>query len=116
METSLADLANDREITLTLKTEQLRIRARGCPRSDWQDAVPIPREELDRLNRAIAKAEQEKSVAQRRLAHIQGIVSLEEWRHSVAKAKMEDLQERVKELDRVKVGFYPPRTMLTFST
>ncbi|CAL7938344.1 unnamed protein product [Xylocopa violacea] len=104
METSLADLANDRETTLTLKTGQLQIRAKGCPRSDWRDAVLVPQEELDRVNRAIAKAEQQKSVAQRRLAHIQGIVSFEEWRHTVAKAKMEDLQERLKELDRVKVS------------
>ncbi|XP_076759574.1 uncharacterized protein LOC143428525 [Xylocopa sonorina] len=104
MKRSLAELANDREITLTLKTEQLQIRAKGCPRSDWQDAVLVPQEELDRVNRAIAKAEQQKSVAQRRLAHIQEIVSFEEWRHTVAKTKMEDLQERAKELDRVKVS------------
>lgn len=103
LEKSLSDLTDDREIALLLKMEQLRIRGKDCPRSDWQDAVVISQEELTRVNQAISRAERERSVAQRRLASIEDLVSLEEWHHACAKMKMEELQENAKDLDKVKV-------------
>lgn len=103
LEKSLSDLTDDREIALLLKMEQLRIRGKDCPRSDWQDAVVISQEELTRVNQAISRAERERSVAQRRLASIEDLVSLEEWYHACAKMKMEELQENAKDLDKVKV-------------
>lgn len=103
LEKSLSDLTDDREIALLLKMEQLRIRGKDCPRSDWQDAVVISQEELTRVNQAISRAERERSAAQRRLANIEDLVSLEEWHHACAKMKMEELQENAKDLDKVKV-------------
>lgn len=103
LEKSLSDLTNDREIALLLKMKQLRIRAKGCPKSDWQDAVVISQEELSHVNQAISKAERERSVAQQRLANIKELVSLEEWHHACAKMRMEELQENAKDLDSVKV-------------
>lgn len=106
LEKSFADLTQDREIALLLKMDQICVQAKGDPRTDWKDAVLTPQEELERANRAIAKAERRRSLAVRRLANIKEIVSFEEWRHACEKKKMEDLQEYARDLDLIKVGCF----------
>ncbi|OAD51937.1 WD repeat-containing protein 96 [Eufriesea mexicana] len=98
-----ADSSTDRDVALTLKTGQLRMRGKGCPFTDWEDAVPTPVEEVTRANRAIQEAERRRSDALRKLAKVQELVSLEEWRHELEKTRMEDLLVRARDLDLVKV-------------
>ncbi|KOC59156.1 WD repeat-containing protein 96 [Habropoda laboriosa] len=103
-EKSLADLSNDREVSLFLKAGQLYMEAKeACPRTDWEHAVFIPREELTRANEAIAEAERRRSVALEKLENIEKTVALEEWRHARVKMTMEDLQEEAKDLELFKV-------------
>lgn len=64
----------------------------------------IPRCELDRVHEAIVKAGEQKLTALQRAGNLQRTVSLEEWRHTLAKKTMEDLQEHLKELSTVKVS------------
>lgn len=104
LEKSLHDLTDDQEVTLVLKTGQLQSQPRGDSSSEWQDAVLIPRCELDRVHEAIVKAGEQKLTALQRAGNLQRTVSLEEWRHTLAKKTMEDLQEHLKELSTVKVG------------
>ncbi|XP_017796567.1 PREDICTED: cilia- and flagella-associated protein 43-like [Habropoda laboriosa] len=104
-EKSLADLSNDREVSLFLKAGQLYMEAKeACPRTDWEHAVFIPREELTRANEAIAEAERRRSVALEKLENIEKTVALEEWRHARVKMTMEDLQEEAKDLELFKVS------------
>ncbi|XP_017765229.1 PREDICTED: death domain-associated protein 6-like [Eufriesea mexicana] len=80
------------------------MRGKGCPFTDWEDAVPTPVEEVTRANRAIQEAERRRSDALRKLAKVQELVSLEEWRHELEKTRMEDLLVRARDLDLVKVS------------
>ncbi|XP_026674066.1 uncharacterized protein LOC113465032 [Ceratina calcarata] len=103
MEAALTDFTDEQEVALVLKAEQVQVRIEGCPRTDCQDAVLIPREELRAVITAIAEAERQRSVSERRLANVGDIVSLEEWRHARAKTRLCHLSELLKELDAVKV-------------
>ncbi|CAK9794626.1 hypothetical protein ANTPLA_LOCUS54 [Anthophora plagiata] len=104
-ENSLTDLsAKEREVALFLKTGQLHMQAKGCPRTDWEDAGLIPREELIRANEAIVEAERQRFVAMQKLENIEEIVALEEWRHARVQTRMEELREETKDLESFKVS------------
>ncbi|XP_054007643.1 cilia- and flagella-associated protein 43-like [Hylaeus anthracinus] len=104
LEKSLADLTDDTEVPLVLKTGQLQKQPRGDSSSEWEEAILIPRRELDRVKEAIVKAGEQKLAALQQVARLKRTTSLAEWRHGLVKKTMEDLQESLKDLSSVKVS------------
>ncbi|XP_076678258.1 uncharacterized protein LOC143374208 [Andrena cerasifolii] len=104
LEKSLTDLSDDREIRLLLKIGQLPKQPEGVLRSDWEDSILIPRDELVRVKEAVSEAGERKLVALSQLVDLRSKISGEEWRHSCARLKMEELEEDLKDLDSVKVS------------
>lgn len=103
LEKSLTDLSNDREIRLLLNTGQLQKQPEGVLRSDWEDSILIPRDELARVKEAVSEAGERKLVCLRQLVDLRREISGEEWRHSCVRLRMKELEEDLKDLDSVKV-------------
>lgn len=102
MEKSLMQLAQEMEIQLVLKMDQIEVPLRGCP-SDYANSVLVTREELLRINDCIVETGKRKLAAMRKSIHLRKVVSQYEWQHACAKMILEDLQRDLKDIREFKV-------------
>jgi len=102
MRKSLTRLAEEMEVQLVLKMDQIEVPLRGDP-SDYANAVPVTREEILRVNDCIVESGRRKLAAIQKSMRLRKVVSRHEWQHTCEKMMLDDLQQDLRDIREFKV-------------
>jgi len=102
MRRSLTRLAEETEVQLVLKMDQIEVPLQGEP-SDYANATLVTREEILRVNDCIVESGRRKLAAMQKSIRLRKLVSRHEWQHTCEKMMLNDLQEDLRDIREFKV-------------
>jgi len=102
MRRSLTRLAEEMEVQLVLKMDQIEVPLRGDP-SDYENAALVTREEILRVNDCIVESGRRKLATMQKSMRLRKIVSRHEWQHACEKMMLDDLQQNLRDIREFKV-------------